>query len=122
MLKEANEQELFVRYCDLKGIVCVHIPNGFPLGGLRNKFAYINSLKRQGYKAGFVDLLVFAKNSKYQLLFLEFKREKSGRVSEKQKDWIAWLNNNGYFARVVKGNVEAVEVLEKYLRNNYEDL
>lgn len=122
MLKEASEQELFVRYCDLKGIVCVHIPNGFPLGGLRNKFAYINALKRQGYKAGFPDLIVFAKNETYNMLFLEFKREKSGRISEKQRDWIEWLNNNGYFARVVKGNVEAVEVLEKYLRNNYEDL
>lgn len=122
MLKEANEQELFVRYCDLKGIVCVHIPNGFPLGGLRNKFAYINALKRQGFKAGFPDLIVFAKNETHNMLFLEFKREKSGKVSEKQKDWIEWLNNNGYFARVVKGNVEAVEVLENFLRNNYEDL
>lgn len=122
MLKEASEQELFVRYCDLKGIMCVQIPNGFPLGGVRNKFAYINSLKRQGYKAGFPDIMVFAKNKKYNMLFLEFKREKKGVVSQKQKDWIEWLNNNGYFARVVKGNIEAVEVLEKFLRNNYEDL
>lgn len=116
MLKEKNEQELFVRYCDLKGIVCVHVPNGFPLGGLRNKFAYINAIKRQGYKTGFPDLIVFAKNSRYNALFLEFKREKQGRLSEVQKDWIEWLNNNGYFARCVKGNIEAVEILEKYLK------
>ena len=118
MLKEASEQELFVRYCDLKGIVCVHIPNGFPLGGLRNKFAYINAIKRQGYKTGFVDLLVFAKNSKYQLLFLEFKREKGGKLSPQQNKWLNWLNDNGYYARCVKGNAEAVEVLENYLRNS----
>lgn len=117
MLKEKNEQELFVRYCDLQEIVCVHIPNGFPLGGLRNKFAYINAIKRQGYKAGFPDLIVFARNNKYNMLFLEFKREKQGRLSEKQKDWITWLNDNGYYARCVKGNKEAVEVLNNYLKN-----
>lgn len=114
MLKEKSEQALFCRYCDLKGIVCVHIPNGFPIGGV-NKFAYMNMMKAQGFKSGFPDLIVFAKNKKYNMLFLEFKREKKGVVSQKQKDWIEWLNNNGYFAKVVKGNREAVEVLEQYL-------
>lgn len=117
MLKEASEQSLFCRYCDLKGIVCVHIPNGFPLGGLRNKFAYINAIKRQGYKSGFPDLMVFAKNSKYQLLFLEFKREKGGKLSPQQNKWLNWLNENGYYARSVKGNVEAVKILEEYLKS-----
>ena len=113
MLKEKSEQALFCRYCDLKGIVCVHIPNGFPIGGV-NKIAYMNMMKAQGFKSGFPDLIVFAKNKKYNMLFLEFKREKKGVVSQKQKDWIEWLNN-GYFAKVVKGNREAVEVLEQYL-------
>ena len=117
MLKEKNEQELFVRYCDLKGIVCVHIPNGFPLGNLRNKYAYINAIKRQGYKSGFPDLMVFAKNSKHSIFFLEFKREKGGRLSENQKDWIEWLNNNGYYARCVKGCQEAINILEEYIRS-----
>jgi hypothetical protein len=72
-------------------------------------------MKAQGFKSGFPDLMVFAKNSKYDILFLEFKREKKGVVSQKQKNWIEWLNNNGYFAKVVKGNSEAVEVLEQYL-------
>ena len=117
MLKEKNEQALFCRYCELKGIVCVHVPNGFPLGGVKNKFAYINMLKAQGYKNGFPDLIVFAKNKTHNMLFLEFKREKKGVVSSSQKDWIEWLNTNGYYARVVKGNIEAVEVLDRYLKN-----
>lgn len=117
MLKEASEQELFVRYCDLNGIVCVHIPNGFPLGGLRNKFAYINAIKRQGYKAGFPDLMIFVKNSKHDILFLEFKREKGGRLSETQKDWIQWLNDNGYYAKCVKGCAEAIKILDAYIQS-----
>ena len=117
MLKEKNEQALFVRYCDLKGINCVHIPNGMPLGGIKNKYAYINMLKSQGMRVGFPDLIVFAKNKKYDMLFLEFKREKLGKLSQKQKDWINWLNENGYYARSVKGNKEAVQVLEDYLKD-----
>ena len=117
MLKEKNEQELFVRYCDLNGIVCVHIPNGFPLGGLRNKFAYINAIKRQGYKAGFPDLMIFVKNSQHDILFLEFKREKGGRLSETQKDWIQWLNDNGYYAKCVKGCAEAIKILDAYIQS-----
>lgn len=117
MLKEKNEIALFVRYCDLQNILCVHVPNEFPLGGLRNKFAYINMLKSQGYKKGFPDLIVFAKNKKYDLLFLEFKREKGGHVSKDQKNWIKLLNDNGYYAKVVKGNREAVEVLNNFLEN-----
>jgi len=116
MLKEKSEQALFCRYCDLKGIVCVHVPNGFPIGGV-NKFAYMNMMKAQGFKSGFPDLIVFAKNKKHNLFFLEFKREKGGVTSKNQKDWIKWLNDNGYYAKVVKGNIEAVEVLENYLRN-----
>lgn len=118
MLKEKNEVALFVRYCDLHGIMCVHVPNEFPLGGLRNKFAYINMLKSQGYKKGFPDLIVFAKNKKHSILFLELKREKGGVVSKDQKDWIKWLTDAGYYAKVVKGNKEAVEVLEKYLKDD----
>ena len=115
MLKEASEQSLFCRYCDLKGIVCVHIPNGFPIGGVRNKFAYMNMMKAQGFKAGFVDLLVFAKNSKHQLFFLEFKREKGGKLSPQQQKWLNWLNDNGYYARKANGCKEAIEILEQYL-------
>lgn len=117
MLKEASEQALFCRYCELKGIICVHVPNGLCLGGVRNKFAYINSLKAQGLRPGFPDLIVFAKNKKHNLFFLEFKREKQGYLSPKQKDWINWLNSNGYYAKSVKGNKEAIQVLENYLND-----
>ena len=115
MLKEKSDQALFCRYWDLKGIVCVHIPNGFPIGGV-NKFAYMNMMKAQGFKAGFVDLLVFAKNSKYQLFFLEFKREKGGKLSPQQRKWLNWLNDNGYYARKANGCKEAIQILEEYLQ------
>ena len=115
MLKEKNEQALFCRYCDLKGIVCVHIPNGFPIGGV-NKFAYMNMLKAQGFKSGFPDLMIFAKNQKHDILFLEFKREKGGKLSPQQDKWLNWLNTNGYYAKKANGCKEAIKILEEYLQ------
>lgn len=115
MLKEKTEQEIFVRYCELKGIVCIFIPNGFPLGGVRNKFAYINSLKAQGFKSGFPDLMVLAKNSQKNILFIEFKREKTGRLSERQVQWQKKLTELGYDSYVAKGSKEAIAILEDWL-------
>lgn len=117
MLKEKEEQKYFVEYCKLNNIKCVHIPNGMYLGHLSYKAAYVNMLKSQGMQSGFPDLIVLCKNDKYHLLFLEFKKTKGGHVSDKQKEWIEWLNNHGYCAKVVKGCTDAVNILKLYLAN-----
>lgn len=117
MLKEKDEQKYFVEYCKLNNINCVHIPNGVYLGHLSYKAAYINMLKGLGMQKGFPDLMVLCKNKKYQMLFIEFKKTKGGVVSKGQKDWIEWLNNNGYCAKVAKGCTDAVNILKQYLAN-----
>lgn len=115
MLKEKNEQAIFVRYCDLRGFPCVFIPNGFPLYGMKSKYAYINSLKAQGYCAGFPDIMVLAQNSKKDVIFFEFKREKGGRVSKQQQEWQDRLTVLGYDSYVAKGAKQAIEILEEWL-------
>lgn len=115
MLKEKNEQEIFVRYCELKGIVCVFIANGIPISNRVNKYAYLASLKAQGYKTGFPDLLVLAHNSTKDMLFIEFKREKGGKLSPKQVEWQKKLNDLGYDSYVAKGSKHAIAILEEWL-------
>lgn len=78
----------------------------------------MNSLKAQGFKKGFPDLIVFAKNKTYNALFLEFKKAKGGVLSPEQKEWQIWLNSNGYCARVAKGCRNAIEILDAYLNDN----
>lgn len=117
MLKEKHEQKYFVEYCKLNNIICVHIPNGMYLGNISYKAAYMNMLKSNGLQPGFPDLLVLIQNKKYQMLFLEFKKAKGGKASEKQKNWIEWLNNNGYCAYIVNGCNDAVNVLKKFINN-----
>lgn len=117
MLKEKDEQSIFVKYCELKNIPVVHVPNGVMIaGGMKNKYAYINSLKTQGLKKGFPDIIVLAKNTKNEVLFLEFKREKGGVLSEEQKKWQFNLRSMGYATYVVHGANEAINRLHEYLK------
>lgn len=116
MLLEKNEVKIFVNYCRLRNILAVHVPNEFPLFGLKNKWAYINSLKAMGYSAGFPDLIVLAKNSVSQILFIEFKREKGSKTSDTQKEWQERLTELGYDCFIAKGSRQAIEYLEEYLK------
>ena len=74
-------------------------------------------LKGLGMQTGFPDLIVLCKNKKYDILFLEFKKTKGGIASDKQKQWIEWLNSHGYCAYIVKGCTDAVNILKLYLNN-----
>ena len=48
-------------------------------------------------------------------LAIELKKEKGGRVSASQREWIAALEARGYRAFVAKGLEAAKEVLTEYL-------
>ena len=71
---------------------------------------YVASLKSQGHYSGIPDLVVLLGNGK--MCFVELKRQKGGVVSEEQKKWIDYLNNNGYPAKVCKGCDEAIKFIE----------
>lgn len=113
---EKIEQENFVNYCNQRNIICCCIPNGVAVRG-KNKFAYINSLKKTGYRVGIPDLFILAKNKSKtkDILFIEMKRQKGGTVRTEQKEWLGWLNENGYPAYIAKGCDEAITILNDYL-------
>ena len=87
-----------------------HIPNG----GSRNAIE-ARHLKAQGVKAGVPDICLPVARQGYHGLYIELKRQKGGRVSEAQQDWIDRLNEQGYLARVCAGFREAVKVIDEYL-------
>ena len=75
-------------------------------------------LKASGYKRGFPDVFVYEPRGPFHGLAIELKKEKGGRVSQAQKDWLNALEMRGYKATVAKGFDEAVAVLVAYLEGN----
>lgn len=112
---EASEQMALISWCDLQSIkyhelkLIFHIANG----GTRNKLEAAN-LKRQGVKAGVPDLFLPVARHGYNGLFIEMKYGKN-KATEKQKEWIKKLNEQGYKAIVCNGFEEAREAIEKYI-------
>ena len=61
------------------------------------------------------DIFLAASRQGFHGLYIELKRQKSGRVEKPQKDIIARLREAGYRVEVCKGWWEAREVIENYL-------
>lgn len=87
-----------------------HIPNG----GSRNKIEAAN-LKRQGVKAGVPDIYLPVPKGKYHGLYIELKHGKN-KLSDLQREWLAWLNDQGYLALCIHGWEDAIKIIEKYLK------
>lgn len=103
---EHEEQRLFVMWFRQNYSQRIFaIPNG----GYRSKAAAAK-LKVEGVSAGIPDLFVPAFR-----LWIEMKRVKGGRLSPDQKDWIEYLQSNGYICFVCNGADDAKLKIKQYL-------
>ena len=73
------------------------------------------ALKKQGVKRGVPDMCLPVSRGGYHGLYIELKRQKGGRVSDEQREWIAALNTQGYKAIICHGAEEAIEQIRGYL-------
>lgn len=87
-----------------------HIPNG----GSRGK-AEAGRFKAEGVKAGVPDLFLPVARGIWHGLFIEMKRQKGGRVSDAQREWLSDLEREGYRAELARGWQEAAEIILEYL-------
>ena len=108
---EHDEQNIVIKYCELKKIPVFHIPNG----SYKSFTARVKS-KQEGLKPGVPDLMIPIAKSIYHGLFIEMKRLKGGNVSEHQKQWIELLNKQGYRAIICYGSSEAIKEIESYCK------
>lgn len=81
------------------GVRIIAIPNG----GWRD-IKTAARLKAEGVCKGVPDLFI-----PEWRFWIEMKRQKGGRASEEQKDWIEYLTATGYKAVVCKGKDEALQ-------------
>lgn len=89
-----------------------HIPNG----GKRD-VRVARKLKLEGVKAGVPDIFLALPNGKYHGMFIEMKatKEHASALTPPQKEWLARLNEAGYFAVRCKGWLEASNAIKQYL-------
>ena len=114
-LEQITLVQWFERQYPKIGCLLVASMNGAVIGGGRGRFALIAKYKAAGMRNGFPDLFLPIPSSIYHGLFIEMKRTKGGSVSKEQKDWIAYLQAQGYQAIVCRGFEEAKREIECYL-------
>jgi hypothetical protein len=107
--KEDQEQIFLVTWLQKQGIKFYAIPNG----GKRSLMEAVK-LKRMGTIAGVPDICIPIPSGMYHGLYIELKRQKGGKVSPEQYDWLAFLTEKGYYAQVAKGFDEAKEMVMHY--------
>ena len=87
-----------------------HIPNG----GMRSK-SEAARFKAMGVKRGVSDVFLPVAKGGYHGLYIELKA-KDGRPEKEQKDWIAAVREQGYYAAVCYGGFEAANLVEAYMK------
>lgn len=90
-----------------------------PNGGHRDIRVAVK-LKEEGVKAGVPDICLPVPRGKMHGLYIELKRRKYGRVSPDQLKWLEALMREGYACAVCCGWEQARDVIEDYLRGEYD--
>ena len=122
--QEEEVQKSVVKYLKLKYPKVMYCAS---LGGIRTSFKQAVKAKATGYVKGFPDLQICFpmergvegeggthRGGVYHGLFLEIKKDKKSYPTKEQKEWVAYLNEQGYCARVTKGLDESLEVIDAY--------
>lgn len=115
-LSEAQEQIKIFNYAKYNNKLrwLFAIPNG----GSRD-IREAARLKLQGVKAGVSDMFLPIPNSMFHGLFIELKVG-TNKTSQLQDEFIDYVRNNGYMAKVCYGADEAIRTIKSYLEEKYE--
>lgn len=105
---EYDEQVRFVNWLDDEGIKHYAIPNGRTNAGEGAKY------RASGAVPGVPDLCIPYARKSLHGLYIELKRISGGVVSAQQREWLQFLNDEGFKAVVCKGFDEAKKVVEDY--------
>lgn len=89
------------------------------VGGARMSMAEAKKIKRQGYRKGIPDLMIFEPSDGFYGLFIEIKKE-GGRPSPHQKKWIDDLQDRGYRAVICKGLNHCIKEFNQYFTYSHQ--
>jgi len=115
---EHEIQSAFISWCNFpKTLECFPeleliyaIPNG-----ANKSIATAMKFKREGLKPGVPDLHLPVPRGEYHSLYLEFKSDKSKKLSGKQIEWFNKLTSHGNMCVCVASEEKAEQVVKRYL-------
>lgn len=81
--------------------------------GYVESMAHIRARKAEGWRPGVPDYIIVTKTD---ILFIEMKRRKGGRVNENQKRWIDAIATAGGNIFVCNGFDEAQKVIDSFIK------
>lgn len=113
---ESNEQQTVFEWAkvhegkwpELK--LLYHIPNE----GKRSRITGAR-MKAEGLRSGVPDICLPVPRGEHHGLYIELKRRKNSKVTQKQLEWIEDLVAQGYVAAVCRGCDEAISLITDYL-------
>lgn len=108
---EYQECQVFHQWLQMKHLKHAHIGNESQMGGRAGAIRGAR-LKAIGQSKGFPDYLIIVND---KLIAIEMKREKGGKVSPEQQDWLDALAKVGVDGYVAHGANEAMEIVQKHI-------
>lgn len=112
---EHEEQAALIRWAELqaKKIPELGRLTAIPNGGKRHP-ATAAKLAKEGVRRGYPDLLLDVARAGFHGLRIELKAGKN-TASAEQKDWLAWLTEQGYCCYIAYGWIAARRLITEYL-------
>lgn len=113
---ERELQRMVIQLLGMRGFLCVHVPNGIPLGAnalTRSKI--INAMKKDGLRPGFPDLIVFSRSGGVGVLELKragLRGHKNEGLSAEQGWWKDELTKRG----INWARLDSIDDLDAVLR------
>lgn len=110
-LSESQEQQALVRWCRLKKIPIIHIPNE----GKRS-VATARWLEAMGMRSGAADIFIARPTINYSGFWIEMKA-RGKKPTNNQAKFLKEMEKEGYKADFFDDWTKAKEAIEKYLSN-----
>lgn len=109
---EFDECRTFHQWLQLNHIRHTHVGNESQVGGRAGAIRGAR-LKVIGQSKGFPDYLILVRN---QVIAIEMKRQKGGRLSKEQKEWLEALRECGVQSFTAEGAEQAIKTVLSFLR------
>lgn len=110
---EAEEQKALCEWLRKKGIKHFSTAMGVWFG--KTNYRYIMSLKSRGFEVGVPDLVLLFDNGVTAFIELKRREKSASKVRPCQEEWIKWLQEHGYPARICYGADEAVRFVKSII-------